>query len=150
MLGKRMEDPVETHDEAASMCKAEGVEWGLCRINDLMSGQVYFQETVEEEMTITARSHYKTLELEDRQCCNDPSCATNAHPCDGELVCKYNRDSIYFAGNALLVPSYFLIYTQHFVSVTNIQVIVQIKLWTSMCQLCTVWDSAAALSRHST
>jgi len=55
VLGKRMEDMVETHDEAAAMCKAEGAEWTLCLIDDLMSGQIYFQETMEEEMTITAR-----------------------------------------------------------------------------------------------
>ena len=46
---------VETHNEAVDMCKAEGSEWGLCLIDDLISGQIYVQETVEEEMTITAR-----------------------------------------------------------------------------------------------
>ena len=55
VMVKRMEDMVETHDEAAEMCKAEGTGWGLCLMDDLMSGQIYVQETVEEEpMTIAA------------------------------------------------------------------------------------------------
>jgi len=55
VLGKRMEYMAESHDEAAEMCKAVGAEWTLCLIDDLMSGQLYFQEAVEEEMTITSR-----------------------------------------------------------------------------------------------
>jgi len=51
VLGKRMEDMVKTHDEAAEMCTAEGTGWTLCLVDDLMSGQIYFQETMEEEMT---------------------------------------------------------------------------------------------------
>ena len=45
---------VETQDEAAEMCKAEGTGWELCLSDDLMSGQIYFQMVVEEEMPITA------------------------------------------------------------------------------------------------
>jgi len=55
VLGKRMDDMVETHVDAAAMCQAEGAGWDLCLIDDLMSGQIYFQETMDEEMTITAR-----------------------------------------------------------------------------------------------
>merc|ERR1711972_204097 len=71
-------------DEAAAMCKAEGAEWTLCLIDDLMSGQIYFQETMEEEMTITARRWKNMLRAKKTRMsarCNKDSNKWNEQKC---------------------------------------------------------------------
>jgi len=56
VFGKRMDDLAETYDEAVAMCKDQGAGWNLCPFDDLMSGQIFFQLSVDEEVQLAMMS----------------------------------------------------------------------------------------------
>ena len=60
VLGMKMDDLAETYDEAVAMCNDQGAEWNLCPFDDLTSGQIFFQLSVDEEVQLAMMSRTET------------------------------------------------------------------------------------------